>query len=158
MFCNCSSVHVSKSTDLTRLMWVPMPRWNPEHLDTPVNLRTHSIAMVANLIQIKTPKFQLAHRGSLLCLQSAQTRFAGSFNRFLITAWLAIALSAAAFGRRDIGATGGCGTVHVNSGSVAGPCRTYIVVRGNAGLLRLLGQVGQEETTKVCWQFNYVAI
>lgn len=30
--CSCSSVHASRSTDLTRLMCVPIPRWIPEHL------------------------------------------------------------------------------------------------------------------------------
>jgi hypothetical protein len=44
---SCSSVQESRSTDLTRLMWVPMPRWMPEHR-----------------MQTKTPRFQLAHRGS----------------------------------------------------------------------------------------------
>lgn len=47
--CSCSSVHVSRSTDLTFEMCVPMPRWIPEH-------RMH----------MKTPRFQLAHRGSAL--------------------------------------------------------------------------------------------
>lgn len=46
--CNCSSVHESKSTDLTRLMCVPIPRWIPEHR-----------------MQMKTPRFQLAQRGSV---------------------------------------------------------------------------------------------
>lgn len=53
-------------------------------------------------MQIKIPKFQLAHRGSLLRLQSAQTRFAGNFRRFLMTAWFAAVLSAAGFNRRDM--------------------------------------------------------
>jgi len=53
-------------------------------------------------MQIKIPKFQLAHRGSLLRLQSAQTRFADSLRRFLMTAWFAAALSAAGLGRRDM--------------------------------------------------------
>lgn len=44
---SCSSVHVSRSTDLTLEMCVPMPRWIPEQ-------RMH----------MKTPRFQLAHRGS----------------------------------------------------------------------------------------------
>jgi hypothetical protein len=46
--CNCSSVHVSRSTDLTLLMCVPIPRCMPEQ-------RMH----------MKTPRFQLAHRGSV---------------------------------------------------------------------------------------------
>ena len=45
--CSCSSVQVSRSTDLTLEMCVPIPRWIPEH-------RMH----------MKTPRFQLAHRGS----------------------------------------------------------------------------------------------
>lgn len=45
--CSCSSVHESRSTDLTLLMCVPMPRWMPEHL-----------------MHMKMPKFQLAHLGS----------------------------------------------------------------------------------------------
>ena len=45
--CSCSSVHVSRSTDLTLEMCVPMPRWMPEQ-------RMH----------MKTPRFQLAQRGS----------------------------------------------------------------------------------------------
>lgn len=83
--CSCSSVQLSRSTDLTLLMCVPIPRWIPEHL-----------------MQIKIPRFQLAHRGSLLRLQSAQTRFPGSFRRFLMTAWFAAALSAAGLSRRDM--------------------------------------------------------
>jgi hypothetical protein len=46
--CSCSSVHVSRSTDLTLLMCVPIPRCIPEQR-----------------MQIKTPRFQLAHRGSV---------------------------------------------------------------------------------------------
>lgn len=45
--CSCSSVHESRSTDLTLLMCVPIPRWMPEQR-----------------MQTKIPKFQLAHRGS----------------------------------------------------------------------------------------------
>jgi hypothetical protein len=48
--CSCSSVQVSRSTDLTLLMCVPMPRCMPEQ-------RMH----------MKTPRFQLAHRGSATC-------------------------------------------------------------------------------------------
>ena len=33
ILCSCSSVQASRSTDLTRLMCVPMPRCIPEHLD-----------------------------------------------------------------------------------------------------------------------------
>jgi hypothetical protein len=49
--CSCSSVQVSRSTDLTLLMCVPMPRCIPEHR-----------------MQIKTPRFQLAHRGSTITI------------------------------------------------------------------------------------------
>lgn len=52
--CSCSSVQVSRSTDLTLLMWVPMPRCMPEHR-----------------IHIKTPRFQLAHRGSTATVRIA---------------------------------------------------------------------------------------
>lgn len=45
--CNCSSVQASRSTDLTRLIWVPIPRWMPEQR-----------------MQTKMPRFQEAHRGS----------------------------------------------------------------------------------------------
>lgn len=45
--CNCSSVHESRSTDLTLLICVPIPRCIPEHL-----------------MHTKIPKFQLAHLGS----------------------------------------------------------------------------------------------
>lgn len=47
--CSCSSVQVSRSTDLTLLICVPMPRCMPEHR-----------------MQTKTPRFQLAHRGSVV--------------------------------------------------------------------------------------------
>lgn len=47
--CSCSSVQVSRSTDLTLLICVPIPRCIPEHR-----------------MQIKTPRFQLAHRGSTI--------------------------------------------------------------------------------------------
>lgn len=46
--CNCSSVQESRSTDFTLLMCVPIPRCMPEHL-----------------MQTNTPKFQLAHLGSV---------------------------------------------------------------------------------------------
>lgn len=49
MLCSCSSVQASRSTDLTLLIWVPMPRWMPEQR-----------------MQMKIPRFQLAHRGSVI--------------------------------------------------------------------------------------------
>lgn len=45
--CNCSSVHASRSTDLTRLICVPIPLWMPEQR-----------------MQMKMPRFHEAHRGS----------------------------------------------------------------------------------------------
>jgi hypothetical protein len=45
--CNCSSVQASRSTDLTRLIWVPIPLWMPEQR-----------------MQTKIPRFHEAHRGS----------------------------------------------------------------------------------------------
>jgi hypothetical protein len=66
ILCSCSSVHESRSTDLTLLMCVPMPRWMPEH-------RMHT----------KTPRFQLAHRGCLFRLQSAHTLLPSSFTSAL---------------------------------------------------------------------------
>ena len=82
--CSCSSVQASKSTDFTRLMWVPMPRCMPEHR-----------------IQTKTPRFQLAHRGCLFLLQSAQTLLPSSLTKALRVCAFCAALSAG--GRRDIG-------------------------------------------------------
>lgn len=57
--CSCSSVQESRSTDLTRLMWTPMLRWMPEQR-----------------MQMKTPRFQLAHRGSVgrICQRKKQKR------------------------------------------------------------------------------------
>ena len=52
--CSCSSVHASRSTDLTLLMCVPMPRCIPEHL-----------------MQTNMPRFQLAHLGSVTRSSSA---------------------------------------------------------------------------------------
>lgn len=48
MLCICSSVQESRSTDLTLLIWTPMLRWMPEQR-----------------MQMKTPRFQLAQRGSV---------------------------------------------------------------------------------------------
>lgn len=105
--CSCSSVQESRSTDLTRLMWVPMPRWMPEQR-----------------MQTKTPRFHEAHLGSargasqyhaqgvsqspsvgegsrLLRLQSAHTLLASNFRRLLIVCVFCAARSAAGFaGRR----------------------------------------------------------
>jgi hypothetical protein len=104
--CSCSSFHASRSTDLTRLIWVPIPLWMPEQR-----------------IQTKTPRFQEAHRGSkphfrisdkeneqarqqrkgytrLFRLQSAQVLLASNFSRFLIVCWFCAARSEV--GRRDM--------------------------------------------------------
>ena len=106
MLCSCSSVQESRSTDLTLLICVPMPRWMPEQR-----------------MQTNTPRFQLAHLGSvgapsqcperlgvrngsntrLFLLQSAQTLFASNFRRLFIVCWFCAARSAAGFGGlRDI--------------------------------------------------------
>lgn len=74
MLANCSSVHVSRSTDLTRLMCVPIPRCIPEHLLSPLSATSqqpawHSTA-VPYRMHINTPRFQLAHLGSMSCRQS----------------------------------------------------------------------------------------
>lgn len=114
--CSCSSVQVSRSTDLTLLMWTPMLRWMPEQR-----------------MQMKTPRFQLAHRGSvvgrhcqtqdpeqllreerkqqrercwyvvyvrLFLLQSAHILLGSNFTSDLSVAWFFAALSAAGFGGR----------------------------------------------------------
>lgn len=82
----CSSVQLSRSTDLTREICVPMPRWIPEQ-------RMHT----------KTPKFQEAHLGCLLRLQSAHDLFDSSLTSDLRVTLLISALSAAALAvRRDI--------------------------------------------------------
>jgi hypothetical protein len=99
--CNCSSVHVSRSTDFTLLMCVPIPRCMPEQR-----------------MQIKTPRFQLAHRGSvamsaqpltmtryylrLFLLQSEHVLLPSSFTRFFRVARFCSARSAAGLGRRDM--------------------------------------------------------
>lgn len=56
----CSSVQESRSTDLTRLMWTPMLRWMPEQR-----------------MQMKTPRFQLAHRGSVQYSHSVRKERSG---------------------------------------------------------------------------------
>jgi hypothetical protein len=64
--CSCSSVQVSRSTDLTLLMCVPIPRCMPEHR-----------------MQKKTPRFQLAHRGSTIGIsEGALSKYIG--NRTLV--------------------------------------------------------------------------
>ena len=64
--CNCSSVQASRSTDLTRLICVPIPRCIPEQLRPHYQLLCGGIGMKATIyrMQTKIPKFQLAHRGS----------------------------------------------------------------------------------------------
>ena len=63
---SCSSVQASRSTDLTRLICVPMPLCMPEHL-----------------MHTKIPRFQLAHLGST-ALQISKWRLHLSF-RVLLT-------------------------------------------------------------------------
>jgi hypothetical protein len=48
----------------------------------------------------KTPRFQLAHRGCLLRLQSAQVLLVSSLRRLLRVAWFWAARSAAGLGAR----------------------------------------------------------
>lgn len=85
MLCVCSSVQLSRSTDLTLLMWVPRPRCIPEH-------RMH----------MKIPRFQLAHRGCLLTLQSAQVLLPSSLSSCFKCARLTSALFLPAGNARDI--------------------------------------------------------
>jgi hypothetical protein len=86
ILCICSSVQESRSTDFTRDMWVPMPRWMPEQ-------RMHT----------KTPRFQEAHRGCLLRLQSAQDLLDSSLTSCLSVARFCSVRSApAGGGRRDM--------------------------------------------------------
>lgn len=85
MFCVCSSVHESRSTDFTREICVPMPRWMPEHR-----------------MQTKTPKFHDAHRGCLLRLQSAHDLLDSSLTSALSLTLFASAALALVGGRRDI--------------------------------------------------------
>ena len=98
--CSCSSVHASRSTDFTLLICVPIPRCIPEHR-----------------MQMKMPKFQLAHLGSdkghsqpydlkmiirwhsrLFLLQSAHVLFPSSFKRLLIVCAFCAERSAAGLG------------------------------------------------------------
>lgn len=85
MLCSCSSVQESKSTDLTLLICVPMPRCIPEHR-----------------MQMKMPRFQLAHLGCLFLLQSAQLLFDSNFTRLFRVCWFCAARSAPGFSRLDI--------------------------------------------------------
>jgi hypothetical protein len=97
----CSSVQESKSTDLTLLMCVPIPRWIPEH-------RIHT----------NMPRFQLAHRGSmhvsykylwawissvrLFFLQSAQLLFDSNLTRLFKVARFCSTRLSDGFWRRDM--------------------------------------------------------
>jgi hypothetical protein len=86
MLAICSSVHESRSTLFTLLMCTPRDRWMPEHR-----------------MQTKTPKFQDAHRGCLLRLQSAHDLFDSSLTSCLSVARLRSAASApGGGGRRDM--------------------------------------------------------
>lgn len=102
----CSSVHESRSTDLTRLICVPIPRWMPEQR-----------------MQTKIPRFQLAHLGSvyelaswlhicpkrlvrLFFLQSAQLLFTSSLTRLFSVARFCSTRLSAGFARRDMAVVG----------------------------------------------------
>jgi len=105
MLWSCSSVHESRSTDLTLLICVPIPLWMPEHR-----------------MQMNMPRFQLAHRGSarsipladlaelalerfirLFFLQSAQLLLLSIFTSVFSVCWLCAARSATLLaGRLDI--------------------------------------------------------
>ena len=87
MFCSCSSVQASRSTDLTLLICVPMPRWIPEQR-----------------MQTNTPRFQLAQRGCLFRLQSAQTLLPSSLTRAL-SVWAFCEARSLPAGRRDMAGT-----------------------------------------------------
>lgn len=70
------------------------------------NDKLHNKGTRTDLIHMKSPRFQLAHLGSLFLLQSAHILFPGNLSSDLMTAWFAAALSAAlaaaGLGRRDI--------------------------------------------------------
>lgn len=51
-------------------------------------------------MQMKTPRFQLAHRGCLFLLQSEHILLGSNFNSDLMVAWFFAARSAAGFGGR----------------------------------------------------------
>lgn len=74
ILCSCSSVQESRSTDFTRLMCVPIPRWMPEHR-----------------MQMKTPRFQLAHRGSVRRVNTWEKR---PLNRRIVRTLVALAVCA----------------------------------------------------------------
>jgi zinc transporter ZupT len=60
----CSGVHMSKSTDLTLLICVPIPRWIPEHR---MHRKTPLFSSVRDSHQSRRRKshiFHEAHRGS----------------------------------------------------------------------------------------------
>lgn len=73
MLCSCSSVQESRSTDLTRLMWVPMPRWMPEQR-----------------MQTKTPRFHEAHLGSARRASQYHPREVSQCRRWLTFVALAV--------------------------------------------------------------------
>lgn len=89
MLWSCSSVHVSRSTLLTLDMCTPSERWMPEQR-----------------MQTKTPRFQLAHRGCLLRLQSLQLLLPSNLTNCLSVARFCSLRSGPAGGRRDMIVTG----------------------------------------------------
>ena len=92
-------------------------------------------------MQMKMPKFQLAHLGSLLRLQSAQTRLPGSLSSDLMTFWLAAAFSAAGFNRRDMAVA----TTDGGLGSRAAASR------GRGGVAGVSSRRISRATTLLCW-------
>jgi hypothetical protein len=117
MLCSCSSVHESRSTDLTLLMCVPMPRWIPEHLKNvserlgrrevvvPYTYEEAQVpaspAGVCDPLALPAPVADSANI-RLFLLQSAQLLFDSSLTRLFSVARFTSARSAAGLGRRDM--------------------------------------------------------
>lgn len=73
--CSCSSVQASRSTDLTRLICVPIPLCMPEQR-----------------MQTKIPKFQLAHLGSADYRSVSETRSSNSSGSFFLLTLIPLAI------------------------------------------------------------------
>ncbi len=91
MLCSCSSVHESRSTDLTRLMCVPIPRWMPEHRmqrKTP-EVSSSPSGDLGRAISSVTIKKKITHseNSRLFFLQSAHSLLASNFRRLRIVSW-----------------------------------------------------------------------
>lgn len=120
----------------------------------PISNPAHSYHYYPYLIQIKMPKFQLAHLGSLLRLQSAQTRFPGSFRSDLMIAWLAAALSAAGFGRRDIAAVVGLMTIAFRGcASFSGKRKVLTELYGGWLDMRVWFERGYQKEVAACFRW-----